>query len=157
MRNIARCCDKADCERRVANCPACVAAFVGDTMFMPDYGTARCDFPGGDAATLYASIQKILALPAETRLFVGHDYLPAGRSDYACETSVAAQKASNVHVHDGVSAKDFIAMRRARDATLAPPLLILPSLQINIAAGALPPADTHGRRFLRLPLQGDFA
>ncbi|WP_156256899.1 MBL fold metallo-hydrolase [Sandarakinorhabdus oryzae] len=138
--------------------PACVtyligdAAFVGDTMFMPDYGTARCDFPGGDAATLHASIQKILALPPETRIFVGHDYLPAGRSDYACETSVAAQKASNVHVHDGVSADEFVAMRRARDATLAPPLLILPALQVNIAAGALPPADAHGRRFLRLPI-----
>jgi glyoxylase-like metal-dependent hydrolase (beta-lactamase superfamily II) len=139
--------------------PACVTyligdvAFVGDTLFMPDYGTARCDFPGGDAAMLHASIQKILALPPEIRIFVGHDYLPAGRSDYACETSVAAQKAGNIHVHDGVSADDFIAMRRARDATLAPPLLILPSLQVNIAGGELPPADAKGRRFLRLPLQ----
>lgn len=138
--------------------PACVtyvvgdAAFVGDTLFMPDYGSARCDFPGGDAATLYASIQKILALPAETRIFVGHDYLPAGRSEYACETTVAAQKAGNVHVHAGVSATDFVAMREARDATLPPPLLILPSLQVNIAAGALPAADAKGRRFLRLPL-----
>lgn len=138
--------------------PACVtyvigdAAFVGDTLFMPDYGTARCDFPGGDAASLHASIRRILALPDDTRIFVGHDYLPAGRSDYACETSVAAQRAGNVHVHDGVSEADFVAMRRARDATLAPPLLILPSLQVNIAAGALPPADAHGRRFLRLPL-----
>ncbi len=140
--------------------PACVtyvigdAAFVGDTLFMPDYGTARCDFPGGDAAALHASIQKILALPPETRIFVGHDYLPAGRSDYACETTVAEQKARNVHIHDGVAADDFIAMRRARDATLAPPLLILPSLQVNIAAGALPPPDAQGRRFLHLPLQG---
>ena len=140
--------------------PACVtyligdAAFVGDTLFMPDYGSARCDFPGGDAALLHASIQKILALPPEIRIFVGHDYLPAGRSDYACETSVAAQKAGNIHVHDGVSADDFIAMRRARDATLAPPLLILPSLQVNIAGGELPPADAKGRRFLRMPLQG---
>ena len=140
--------------------PACVtyligdAAFVGDTLFMPDYGSARCDFPGGDAALLHASIQKILALPPEIRIFVGHDYLPAGRSDYACETSVAAQKAGNIHVHDGVSADDFIAMRRARDATLAPPPLILPSLQVNIAGGELPPADAKGRRFLRLPLQG---
>lgn len=139
--------------------PACVtyligdAAFVGDTLFMPDYGTARCDFPGGDAATLHASIQKILALPDATRIFVGHDYLPAGRSEFACETSVAAQKAGNIHVHDGISAADFIAMRRARDATLAPPTLILPSLQVNIAAGDLPPADAKGRRFLRLPLQ----
>jgi len=138
--------------------PACLtyligdAAFVGDTLFMPDYGTARCDFPGGDAATLHASIRKILALPPETRIFVGHDYLPAGRTDYACETSVAAQKAGNIHVHDGVDAASFIAMRRARDATLAPPTLILPSLQVNIAAGELPPADAQGRRFLRLPL-----
>ena len=138
--------------------PACLtyligdAAFVGDTMFMPDYGTARCDFPGGDAATLHASIQKILALPPETRIFVGHDYLPTGRADYACETSVAAQKAGNIHVHDGVDARSFVAMRQARDATLAPPTLILPSLQVNIAAGELPPPDAQGRRFLRLPL-----
>jgi len=138
--------------------PACVtyiigdAAFVGDTLFMPDYGTARCDFPGGDAAMLYRSIQAILALPPETRIFVGHDYLPAGRSDYACETSVAAQRAGNVHVHDGVSEADFVAMRRARDATLAPPLLILPSLQVNIDAGRLPPADAAGRRFMKLPI-----
>jgi glyoxylase-like metal-dependent hydrolase (beta-lactamase superfamily II) len=138
--------------------PACVtyvigdAAFVGDTLFMPDYGTARCDFPGGDAAALHASVQRILALPPATRIFVGHDYLPAGRSEFACESTVAEQKARNVHVHDGVRADDFIAMRRARDATLAPPLLILPSLQVNIAAGALPPPDARGRRFLRLPL-----
>jgi glyoxylase-like metal-dependent hydrolase (beta-lactamase superfamily II) len=139
--------------------PACVtyvigdAAFVGDTLFMPDYGTARCDFPGGDAAMLYASIQKILSLPDATRIFVGHDYLPTGRSEFSCETSVGAQKASNIHVHHGISANDFVAMRRARDATLAPPTLILPSLQINIAAGELPPVDAEGRRFLRLPLQ----
>ncbi len=138
--------------------PACLtyligdAAFVGDTLFMPDYGTARCDFPGGDAATLHASIQKILALPPETRIFVGHDYLPTGRADYACVTSVAAQKAGNIHVHDGVDARSFVAMRQARDATLAPPTLILPSLQVNIAAGELPPPDAQGRRFLRLPL-----
>ncbi len=138
--------------------PACLtyligdAAFVGDTLFMPDYGTARCDFPGGDAGTLHASIQKILALPPETRIFVGHDYLPTGRADYACETSVAAQKAGNIHVHDGVDARSFVAMRQARDATLAPPTLILPSLQVNIAAGELPPPDAQGRRFLRLPL-----
>lgn len=138
--------------------PACAtyvigdAAFVGDTLFMPDYGTARCDFPGGDAATLHASITRILALPDTTRLFVGHDYLPPGRSEFACETTVAAQKAGNIHVRDGISAADFIAMRTARDATLAPPTLILPSLQVNIAAGELPPADAQGRRFLRLPL-----
>lgn len=138
--------------------PACVtyvigdAVFVGDTMFMPDYGTARCDFPGGDAAMLYRSIQRILALPPETRIFVGHDYLPAGRSEYACETSVAAQRAGNIHVHQGVNEADFVAMRRARDATLAPPLLILPSLQVNIDAGRLPAADAAGRRFMRLPI-----
>jgi glyoxylase-like metal-dependent hydrolase (beta-lactamase superfamily II) len=138
--------------------PACAtyvigaAAFVGDTLFMPDYGTARCDFPGGDAATLHASITKILALPGDTRIFVGHDYLPAGRSDYRCETTVAAQKAGNIHMHDGIDAASFVAMRQARDATLAPPTLILPSLQVNIAAGELPPADAQGRRFLRLPL-----
>lgn len=138
--------------------PACVtyligdAAFVGDTLFMPDYGTARCDFPGGDAATLYRSIRKILALPEETRIFVGHDYLPAGRAEFACETSVSAQKTGNIHVRDGITEADFVTMREARDATLAPPQLILPSLQVNIAAGELPPADTHGRRYLRLPL-----
>jgi glyoxylase-like metal-dependent hydrolase (beta-lactamase superfamily II) len=138
--------------------PACLtyiigdAAFVGDTLFMPDYGTARCDFPGGDAAMLHASIQKILALPPETRIFVGHDYLPAGRTEFACETSVAAQRADNIHIHDGIQPEAFVAMRKARDATLAPPTLILPSLQVNIAAGALPPADAQGRRFLRLPL-----
>jgi glyoxylase-like metal-dependent hydrolase (beta-lactamase superfamily II) len=101
---------------------------------------------------LYASIQKILALPPETRIFVGHDYLPAGRAEFACETTVAAQRAHNVHVHDGIDAAGFIAMRRARDATLAPPTLILPSLQVNIAAGELPPPDALGRRFLRLPV-----
>lgn len=138
--------------------PACVtylvedAAFVGDTLFMPDYGTARADFPGGDAATLYASIRRILDLPPETRIFVGHDYLPEGRGEYRWETSVAEERARNIHVHDGVSAAEFVARREARDATLAPPLLILPSLQVNIRAGALPPADAEGRVFLRLPV-----
>ncbi|WP_310498898.1 MBL fold metallo-hydrolase [Sandarakinorhabdus sp.] len=138
--------------------PACVtylvadAAFVGDTLFMPDYGTARCDFPGGDAAVLHASIQRLLGLPPQTRLFTGHDYLPAGRTTYAFESSVAAQRAGNVHVHDGISAADFIAMRTDRDKTLAPPTLILPALQVNIRAGALPPPDPQGRLFLKLPL-----
>ena len=138
--------------------PACMtyvigdAAFVGDTLFMPDYGTARCDFPGGDAATLYRSIQRILTLPGETRIFVGHDYLPAGRSDYRWETSVAEQRAANIHVHEGISEAEFVAMRTARDATLAAPQLILPSLQVNIRAGAMPPADANGQRYLRLPL-----
>jgi glyoxylase-like metal-dependent hydrolase (beta-lactamase superfamily II) len=138
--------------------PACVtyvigdAAFVGDTLFMPDYGTARADFPGGDAATLYRSTRRILALPDDTRIFVGHDYLPAGRSDFAWETSVAAQRAGNVHVHDGVAEANFVSMRSARDATLDAPKLILPSLQVNIRAGAMPPATAAGHVYLRLPV-----
>jgi len=139
--------------------PACVtyligdAAFVGDTLFMPDYGTARADFPGGDAATLYRSIRKILALPPETRVFVGHDYLPAGREEFRWETTVAEERARNVHAHEGVSEAEFVAMRQARDATLAAPTLILPSLQVNIRAGALPPATAAGNVFLRLPVR----
>lgn len=138
--------------------PACVtyligdAAFVGDTLFMPDYGTARCDFPGGSAETLYGSIQKILALPGETRMFVGHDYLPASRSDFRWETTVAAQKAGNVHIGGGTKQDAFVAMRKARDAQLEAPLLILPSLQVNIRAGALPPPTAGGHRYLTLPL-----
>ena len=138
--------------------PACVsyrigdAVFVGDTLFMPDYGTARCDFPGGDARTLYRSIQRLLALPDHTRVFVGHDYLPEGRTDYAWETTVAAQKASNVHLARGRSEDDYVAMREARDATLKAPQLILPALQVNIRGGALPPAEASGQRFMRLPL-----
>ncbi len=138
--------------------PACVtyligdAAFVGDTLFMPDYGTARSDFPGGSAEALYASIRRILALPPETRMFVGHDYLPEGRNTFRWETSVAEQNSDNVHIHAGVTAEDFVAMRKARDAQLEAPLLILPSLQVNIRAGALPPASPGGRRYLKLPL-----
>jgi len=138
--------------------PACVtyvigdAAFVGDTLFMPDYGTARADFPGGDAQTLYNSTRKILNLPTDTRIFVGHDYLPAGRSEFAWETSVAAQRASNIHVHDGISESEFVAMRTARDKTLEAPQLILPSLQVNIRAGSLPPASPGGHVYLRLPV-----
>ena len=138
--------------------PACVtyvigdAAFVGDTLFMPDYGTARADFPGGSAETLYRSTRRILSLPAETRIFVGHDYLPAGRSAFVWETSVAEQRAGNIHVHDGVSEAEFIAMRTARDATLSAPQLILPSLQVNIRAGAMPPATPDGHIYLRLPV-----
>lgn len=137
--------------------PACVsyrigdAVFTGDTLFMPDYGTARTDFPGGDARTLYRSIRRLLALPDDTRLFVGHDYLPQGRDDYRFETTVGAQKADNIHI-SGVSEDAFVAMRQARDATLGAPQLILPSLQVNIRAGALPPADEAGRRYLKLPL-----
>ncbi len=138
--------------------PACVtyligdAAFVGDTLFMPDYGTARADFPGGDAATLYRSIRRILALPPQTRIFVGHDYLPEGRDAHAWETTVAEERAGNRHVRDGIDEAQFVAMRQARDATLDAPTLILPSLQVNIRAGALPPASEQGRVFLRLPV-----
>jgi glyoxylase-like metal-dependent hydrolase (beta-lactamase superfamily II) len=138
--------------------PACVtyvigdAAFVGDTMFMPDYGTARADFPGGSAHMLYGSILKILDLPPKTRIFVGHDYLPEGRSEFAWETTVADQRADNVHMHDGISEGEFIAMRTARDKSLDAPQLILPSLQVNIRAGALPPASPGGHVYLRLPI-----
>lgn len=137
--------------------PACVsyrigdAVFVGDTLFMPDYGSARCDFPGGDARTLYRSIQKILSLPDDTRVFVGHDYLPEGRSDYLWESTVATQKARNIHIAEK-NEDQFVAMREARDATLSAPRLILPSLQVNIRAGRMPPAEQDGRRFLKLPL-----
>ncbi len=138
--------------------PACVtyviddAAFVGDTLFMPDYGTARADFPGGDAATLYRSIQRILSLPPETRIFVGHDYPPAGRDGPAWETTVADERARNVHVHDGVTEDDFVDMRKARDATLAAPRLILPSLQVNIRAGSMPPKESDGNVYLKIPV-----
>lgn len=138
--------------------PACVtylignAAFVGDTLFMPDYGTARSDFPGGSAEELYRSIRKILALPGDTRIFVGHDYLPEGRQEFRWETSVAEQNVGNVHIHKGVSESEFVAMRRARDAQLEAPLLILPSLQVNIRAGALPPATESGHIYLQLPV-----
>ncbi|VAV90021.1 MBL-fold metallo-hydrolase superfamily, partial [hydrothermal vent metagenome] len=128
------------------------AAFVGDTLFMPDFGSARCDFPGGDAATLFRSIQKILALPGDTRIFTCHDYLPEGRNEYAWESTVAEQKRSNIHVHDGISADEFITMRETRDAKLSAPKLILPSLQVNIRAGTLPPAEKSGTTFLRLPV-----
>ncbi|PIB92827.1 MBL fold metallo-hydrolase [Caulobacter sp. FWC2] len=128
------------------------AAFIGDTLFMPDYGTARADFPGGSAPTLYRSIRKILALPDETRLFVGHDYLPSGRSSFQWETTVAEQRAANVHVHDGVSEEAFVTMREARDQTLAPPTLIFPSLQVNIRAGGLPAPSKSGTTFLKVPV-----
>jgi glyoxylase-like metal-dependent hydrolase (beta-lactamase superfamily II) len=137
--------------------PACVtyvigdAAFVGDTLFMPDYGTARCDFPGGDAAALYRSIQRIFALPPETRLFMCHDYQPGGRP-LAWETSVAEQRRANVHIHDGISEADFVTMRQSRDKTLSVPDLLLPAVQVNIRAGRLPAAESNGRRYLKLPL-----
>ena len=138
--------------------PACMtyvvgdAAFVGDTMFMPDYGTARADFPGGDARTLYRSIKKVLSLPPETRLFMCHDYKAPGRDEYKWETTVAEERAHNVHVHDGVSEDDFVAMREARDATLSMPRLILPSIQINMRAGQMPEPEENGTSYLKLPL-----
>ncbi|MEM6773905.1 MAG: MBL fold metallo-hydrolase [Pseudomonadota bacterium] len=137
--------------------PACMtfvlgdAVFVGDTLFMPDYGTARCDFPGGDAATLFRSIQRILELPDHLRIFVCHDYLPGGR-ELAYETTIAEERAGNIHVNDAVSEAQFVAMREARDATLSMPSLILPSLQVNMRAGHLPPSEGDDRIFLKLPL-----
>ncbi len=138
--------------------PACLtyvigdAAFVGDTLFMPDFGTARCDFPGGSAKDLYASIQRILSLPDETRIFVGHDYKAPGRENFAWETTVGAQKARNVHVGGDASAQDFVAMREARDAQLGMPKLIIPSLQVNMRAGQMPPEDENGDVTLKVPI-----
>ena len=137
--------------------PACMTyltgehAFVGDTLFMPDYGTARCDFPGGDAATLYRSIRKLLDLPAQTRLHLCHDYPPDSRAP-VWETTVALQRADNIHVHDGVTEADFVAMRTARDKTLAMPVLLLPSVQVNVRAGRLPPAEDNGVHYLKIPI-----
>jgi glyoxylase-like metal-dependent hydrolase (beta-lactamase superfamily II) len=138
--------------------PACVsyrigdAVFVGDTLFMPDYGTARADFPGGDAHALYRSIRRLLALPPETRLFLCHDYKAPGRDRFAWETTVAEERASNVHIRDGIGEEEFVLKRQARDETLSPPLLLLPSIQVNIHGGKLPPPETNGRRYLRTPL-----
>lgn len=138
--------------------PACMtfvagdAAFVGDTLFMPDFGTARADFPGGDARTLYQSIQKVLALPDETTLYMCHDYKAPGRDEYAWETTVAEQKAANVHVGAGKSEDEFVAMREARDATLDMPTLILPSVQVNIRAGEMPPEEDNGVSYLKIPI-----
>ena len=137
--------------------PACMsyligdALFVGDTLFMPDFGTARCDFPGGDAGTLYRSVRRLLDMPAETRMFMCHDYPPPTR-DMQFETTVGAQRQTNVHIHDGVSEEDFVKMREDRDATLAMPNLILPSLQVNMRAGHVPPPESGERFFLKLPL-----
>jgi glyoxylase-like metal-dependent hydrolase (beta-lactamase superfamily II) len=129
------------------------AVFVGDTLFMPDYGTARADFPGGDARRLYRSIQRLLALPAETRLFMCHDYKAPGRDEYAWETTVAAQRENNVHIGHGRSEDDFVAMREARDATLSTPTLFMPSIQVNIRAGRFPPAEANGVRYLTIPVK----
>lgn len=128
------------------------AAFIGDTLFMPDYGTARADFPGGDARTLFRSIRRLLTLPDETRLFLCHDYKAPNRDIYVWETTVAQQRAENVHVHDGVSEDDFVAMREARDAGLGMPRLILPSIQVNMRAGHLPEPAENGVRYLKIPL-----
>jgi len=127
------------------------AAFVGDTLFMPDGGTARCDFPGGDARRLYRSIQRLYTLPATTRVFVCHDYGPDGR-EQLFETSIAAQREGNIHVRDGISEDEFVERRSRRDATLAVPDLLYPSVQVNIRAGQLPPAESNGRRYLKLPV-----
>lgn len=138
--------------------PACMtyvigdAAFVGDTLFMPDYGTARCDFPGGDAHTLYRSIQKLFRLPDETRVFLCHDYKAPGRDEFLYETTIAAEREHNVHVHQGISEGQFVEMRTARDASLAMPTLILPSVQVNMRGGVLPEPEINGIRYLKIPL-----
>ena len=139
--------------------PACVsykigdAVFIGDTMFMPDFGTARADFPGGDARMLYRSIHRILSLPPQTRLYMCHDYKAPGRDKYAWETTVGEERARNVHVHEGISEDEFVKMRTTRDATLAAPLLLLPSIQVNMRAGKLPPAEANGVRYLKVPVK----
>ena len=138
--------------------PACVsyhiedAVFVGDTLFMPDYGTARADFPGGDAHTLYRSIRRLLSLPPPTRLFMCHDYKAPGRDTYVWETTVAAERAQNIHVRDGITEEEFVRNRTARDRTLAMPVLIMPSVQVNIRAGALPPPEANGTSYIKIPL-----
>lgn len=129
------------------------AVFVGDTLFMPDFGSARADFPGGDARTLYRSIKRLLSLPPETRLFMCHDYKAPGRDRYAWETTVAEERTNNVHVKDGVGEEEFVAMCQARDATLAAPELLMPSIQVNMRAGKLPPADENGVRYLKIPVR----
>ncbi|WP_292292908.1 MBL fold metallo-hydrolase [Marivita sp.] len=151
---------RADVLHTPGHTPACLtyvigdAAFVGDTLFMPDFGTARCDFPGGSSEVLYDSVQKILSLPDQTRIFVGHDYKAPGRDDYAWETTVGDQKAGNVHVGGDATKDSFVEMRDARDATLAMPKLIIPSLQVNMRAGQMPPADEEGKVFLKVPVNG---
>ncbi|AIF46060.1 MBL fold metallo-hydrolase [Dyella japonica] len=138
--------------------PACMthvigdAAFVGDTLFMPDYGTARCDFPGGDARTLYRSIQRIFELPDETRVFLCHDYKAPGRDRFVHETSVGDERRSNIHVHEGSVEDDFVSMRNTRDATLAVPRLLLPSVQVNMRGGKMPPVEDNGTSYLKIPL-----
>ncbi|GEQ77485.1 hypothetical protein CTTA_4490 [Comamonas testosteroni] len=138
--------------------PACIAyvigdaVFTGDTLFMPDYGTARCDFPGGDAATLYRSIRRLFELPDETRVFLCHDYKAPGRDAYVWETTIGVQRTANVHMHEGVNEHDFVAMRQARDAKLTMPKLMVPAVQINMRAGQMPAPESNGVRYLKLPL-----
>jgi glyoxylase-like metal-dependent hydrolase (beta-lactamase superfamily II) len=151
---------RADVLHTPGHTPACLtyvigdAAFVGDTLFMPDFGTARCDFPGGSAETMWDSIQKILALPEPTRIFVGHDYKAEGRDQYAWETTVGDQKRLNKHVGAGKSKEDFIRMRTERDAQLAMPRLIIPSLQVNMRAGQMPEPEDNGKSYLKVPING---
>lgn len=151
---------RADVMHTPGHTPACMtyvigdAAFVGDTLFMPDFGTARCDFPGGSAETMFESVQRILALPEETRIFVGHDYKAPGREDYAWESTVGAQKALNIHVGAGRPKQDFVALRQKRDATLAMPRLIVPSLQVNMRAGHMPEPEDNGLSYLKVPING---
>lgn len=138
--------------------PACMthvigdAAFVGDTLFMPDYGTARCDFPGGDASALYRSIQRIFGLPDDTRIFLNHDYLPSERNEYCLQSTVALQRADNIHVRDGINEEEFVTMRKARDAKLSAPKLMIPSVQVNMRAGEFPPPAANGIRYLKIPV-----
>ena len=149
---------RADVLHTPGHTPACLtyvigdAAFVGDTLFMPDFGTARCDFPGGSAHDLYQSIQKILALPDETRIFVGHDYKAPGREEFAWETTVGEQKARNIHVGGGAPEDDFVEMRTTRDAKLAMPKLIVPSLQVNMRAGQMPEPEDNGTAYFKVPI-----
>ncbi|WP_341366473.1 MBL fold metallo-hydrolase [Yoonia sp. BS5-3] len=149
---------RADVLHTPGHTPACLTyvigdtAFVGDTLFMPDFGTARCDFPGGSAKDLFASIQKILSLPDETRIFVGHDYKAPGRDEFAWETTVGEQKALNIHIGAGRPMEEFVAMRTARDAKLGMPRLILPSLQTNMRAGHLPEPEGNGQRYFKVPI-----
>ncbi len=149
---------KAQAMHTPGHTPACMtyvigdAAFVGDTLFMPDFGTARTDFPGGDARQLYRSIKRVLALPPQTRLFMCHDYKAPGRDEYAWETTVAAERKDNIHVHDGVTEDEFVQMRESRDATLGMPRLILPSVQINMRAGQFPAPEENGQAYIKLPL-----
>jgi glyoxylase-like metal-dependent hydrolase (beta-lactamase superfamily II) len=142
--------------------PACLTyvfsndAFVGDTLFMPDYGTARCDFPGGDARTLYQSVQKLFKLPEVTRLYMCHDYKAPGRAEYAFQTTVAEEKAYNIHIKQGISQSEFISMRSERDATLGMPRLVLPAVQVNMRAGHMPKAEDNGQVYLKIPINLKF-